>query len=86
MVVKGVEPDPFAFTPNKCSPNARMVYTRSESIEFDIWFDKHYYIREQHGDDVGKRVGIDAVAYRSLLSMLQSTYYTIRSELHYFIL
>lgn len=53
-----VKDDPLAFTKNRCSDNARMVLTKAEGIEFDIWFDKHYYHRERYGDDNGKREGI----------------------------
>ncbi|TKC63521.1 hypothetical protein FBD94_03940 [Pedobacter hiemivivus] len=54
-----IEPDPLAFTSNKCSGNAKMVLTKIERVAFDIWFDKHYYIREQYGDFDGKRDGIN---------------------------
>lgn len=54
-----VEIDPLAFRSNKCSENAKMVTTNIERVAFDIWFDKHYYIREQHGDYEGKREGIN---------------------------
>ena len=65
--VSVIDQDPLAFTQNKCSDNARMVQTKTESIEFDIWFDKHYYIREQHGDADGKRDGIDANSVKDLV-------------------
>jgi len=59
--------DVFAFTNNKSSENARRVLTNVEKIEFDIWFDKHYYIREQHGDNDGKRYGIDRDLIQKLI-------------------
>lgn len=59
--------DLFAFTSNMSSENARMVFTNVENVEFDIWFDKHYYIREQHGDNDGKRDGIDREIVQHLI-------------------
>lgn len=40
------------------APIDLLAFTNVEKIEFDIWFDKHFYIREQHGDKEGKRDGI----------------------------
>jgi len=60
-----IEAHSLIFTKNKCSPNARMVFTNAESLVFDIWFDKHYYIRERHGDENGKRDGIDPDAVKN---------------------
>lgn len=51
--------DELEFTKNKCSENARKHSNLFESIEFEIWFDKHYHNREQHGDEDGKRHGIE---------------------------
>jgi hypothetical protein len=59
--------DPLQFSKNKCSQNARKVFANIEQIEFDIWFDKHYFIREQHGDDLGKREGIDLKTVQNLI-------------------
>ncbi len=52
-------PDDKQFIQNRCSPNARKIGTRIESTSIDYWIDKHYHIREQLGDDLGKRNGIE---------------------------
>lgn len=51
--------DELAFVENKCSKNARKIFAESQEIELELWFDKHYHDREQHGDNSGKRKGID---------------------------
>jgi len=51
--------DPLQFTKNKASNHARIETTINEKISIDLWFDKHYVDRHQHGDDNGKRDGID---------------------------
>lgn len=50
--------DPLAFIPNKSSIKAKKVFTEVENITVELWFDKHYHDRDQHGDDFGKRDGI----------------------------
>ncbi|WP_158796694.1 hypothetical protein [Pedobacter sp. L105] len=59
--------DSLAFTTNKCSDTARKVFTSAENIEFDIWFNKHYYHRERHGDEYGKREGIEPDVVKNLI-------------------
>jgi hypothetical protein len=51
--------DPMALTENKSSVKARKVFTDNENITIELWFGKHYLDRDQHGDDWGKREGID---------------------------
>ena len=51
--------DELAFIENKCSKRARKIFTESEEIQIELWFDKHYHDRAQHGDESGKRTGID---------------------------
>ncbi len=51
--------DEMGFTANKSSLNARKVFSVVESFKIEGWFDKHYHNRHQHGDDKGKREGID---------------------------
>jgi len=46
------------FIPNKTSDNARKVGDQNLEIFFEIWFDKHLSVRQQFGDDNGKRIGI----------------------------
>lgn len=72
--------DELAYIKNKGSDFARKVFSNSEIIEFDIWFDKHYFIREQHGDDNGKREGIDKNAVQNLITLAAKhlLYYSIK--------
>ena len=51
--------DEFEFKENKGSKNARKISTQKEAIIVELWIDKHYQIRHQHGDDFGKREGIE---------------------------
>ncbi len=51
--------DPLLFIANKASFQARKIDEHKELIHVEIWFDKHYYSRYQHGDESGKRNGID---------------------------
>lgn len=51
--------DVDGFVQNKCSEYARRILTILENVEIEIYFDKHYFIRMQHGDENGKRSGID---------------------------
>jgi len=51
--------DPLEFKQNKCSVKAKKIFTEKENITIELWFDKHYHDRNQHGDDLGKRDGID---------------------------
>lgn len=60
-------PDNLIFTKNKCSDNARKVLTDIEKISIELWFDKHYHNRCQHGDKDGEREGIDNESVQSLV-------------------
>ena len=51
--------DELEFIRNKCSDHARKIFIEIEKIHFELWFDKHYHDRHQHGDENGKRKGID---------------------------
>ena len=59
--------DELEFRPNKGSKNARPVEGIARKIEFNLWFDKHYIIRHQHGDENGKREGIEKDDVRNLV-------------------
>jgi hypothetical protein len=52
--------DEEAFRKNRCSDNAKKVFTQVEEITIELWHDKHYHDRRQHGDEQGKRADIDA--------------------------
>jgi hypothetical protein len=59
--------DIAAFYSNKSSDNAKKVFEIIEKIKIDIWFDKHFYNREQFGDESGLREGIDRNTIRILV-------------------
>ena len=59
--------DPLELKPNKSSVKARRVFVEEENITIELWFDKHYLDRDQHGDDLGKRDGIDNNVVESLV-------------------
>ena len=59
--------DPDAFIRNKVTERARRVKSVHEPMLCEIWHDKHYCDRYQHGDDNGKREGIDPEAVHELL-------------------
>ena len=68
-VKKGVPAlhDELAFVENKCSNHARKIFVEVENIHIELWFDKHYHDRHQHGDDHGKREGIDPKTVENLI-------------------
>jgi hypothetical protein len=51
--------DELEFIENRCSLKARKIGDRIENTNIDFWIDKHYHIRHQHGDEDGKREGIE---------------------------
>jgi hypothetical protein len=59
--------DNLEFKANKCTKQARYIVDTSEMITLEIWFDKHYFTRKQHGDDDGLRVGIDEDEVKNLI-------------------
>lgn len=61
--------DEFAFSRNIGSRNARKVVERSEQVNLEVWYDKHYLNRVQFGEDNGsKREGIDEKTILDLVS------------------
>jgi len=75
-----VQQDPMEFRKNRSSDHARPIFTNSESIEFDVWFDKHYFDRKMHGDHSGKRDGIDQETVQNLIvnAAKHLLYYSIK--------
>ena len=59
--------DEMEFIKNKCSDHARKIFVQIENIHIELWFDKHYHDRHQHGDNEGKRVGIDPKTVETLV-------------------
>jgi hypothetical protein len=60
--------DEDAYVENACSKNAKRINNISENIITEFWIDKHYSIRDQHGDDFGKREGIDIKTIEDVIS------------------
>ncbi|CAL68049.1 hypothetical protein GFO_3105 [Christiangramia forsetii KT0803] len=58
--------DNEAFKPNCASENARLLYKYNE-FEVELWIDKHYHSRRIHGDDYGKREGIEEQEVQELI-------------------
>jgi hypothetical protein len=68
--VKKLEPlpaDPLAFEANKCSQRAKRVNTGKQDFLYELWIDQHYQVRSQHGDEFGRREGIEPEAVESLI-------------------
>lgn len=65
--VPNVIDDPLELRPNKSSVKARRILISVENITIELWFDKHYLDRCQHGDEYGKREGIDYDSVTSLV-------------------
>lgn len=54
------------FEPNSASDNAKLLYKYTE-FEVELWIDKHYQNRLIHGDDNGKRGGINEKDVQELI-------------------
>lgn len=59
--------DQEAFIKNKSSDNVKKIMSISERFDIEVYFDKHYYIRHQHGDQEGKREGIEFESVKHLI-------------------
>ena len=59
--------DSLAFTTNCSSENVRLHVIQKHIKKVELWFDKHYFIRLQHGDENGKREGIDIEKVEKLI-------------------
>jgi len=72
--------DGLEFKGNKCSQNAKKDISHFENVEIEIWFDKHYFVREQHGDELGKRLGIEMNFVKDLVikSIKHLCYYSLK--------
>jgi hypothetical protein len=57
----------LAYTRNRCSKKARKINSIHHNLVFEIWFDQHYQIRLQFGDENGMRPGIDSIKVESLV-------------------
>jgi len=58
-----VEPN---FEPNCASENAKLLHKYTE-FEVELWIDKHYESRLLHGDENGKREGIEEKDVQELI-------------------
>lgn len=79
--------DNEAFTENAGSKNAKKIANISYNIVTEIWIDKHYSIREQHGDDFGQREGISKDVVEALVkkSFLHLKYYNLKHSIFRFV-
>lgn len=59
--------DALHYDCNHATPVARKISSHWEHFEIEIWFDKHYCIRMQHGDEHGKREGIEQERVKRLV-------------------
>jgi hypothetical protein len=59
--------DDKAYTESLGSKNAREIKTVSEHISLELWFDKHYAVRDQHGSDDGTKRDISSEAVEALV-------------------
>ena len=62
-----LDEDPLEFKQNRSSPKAKKIFVEDKNITIELWFDKHYHDRDQHGDDLGKREGIENELVESLV-------------------
>lgn len=60
--------DEKAFDVNIASVKARKIIDVSANIDFELWFDKHYLDRIQHGDENGVRPGIEEEKVQRLIT------------------
>ncbi len=69
-----------AYTENAGSKNTRKLIDVNYNIVTEIWIDKHYSIREQHGDNSGKREGISREVVEILVkkAFLHLKYYNLK--------
>lgn len=59
--------DRLAYYGNSSSHKARYDVAFDETMSVEMWFDKHYLDRHQHGDENGARDGIDPDYIRQLV-------------------
>ena len=60
--------DPLAYVANRSSENARKIDIQEEKVFVHLWYDKHYCNRFQHGDESGKREGIEPLLIRDTIA------------------
>ena len=70
--------DPEAYQENGASLNAKKIKVIDEKIKVEFWVDKHYTIRDQHGDEFGKRegIGMDEIDALVTVSFKHLIYYS----------
>jgi hypothetical protein len=60
--------DEMEYVENRSSKNARRVDEGFKRIKIGLWADKHYAVRYQHGDEGGRREGIDLDCVKALVN------------------
>ena len=72
--------DPIEYKPNKCTPRARPIGDPFNITKIILDGDKHYFDREQHGDENGRRanIGSDSVRDLAMESLRHLNQYSLR--------
>lgn len=80
--------DDKAYIPNSASVKAKKIHVFDETLNIEIWIDKHYQDRVYHGSDDGsKREGIEYKSIEPLLikSFKHLLYYSLKHKNFVFI-
>lgn len=80
--------DHEAYIPNSASVKAKKIHVFDETLNIEIWIDKHYQDRLYHGSDDGsKRDGIEYKSIEPLLikSIKHLLYYSLKHKNFVFI-
>lgn len=80
--------DDEAYTPNSASVKAKKIHVFDETLNIEIWIDKHYHDRLYHGSDDGSKR--DGIAYKSIEPLLIKSfkhllYYSLKHKNFVFI-
>jgi hypothetical protein len=88
IVIKEVPFDDKTYTANSATENAKKIHVFDETLNIEIWIDKHYHDRVYHGSDDGtKRDGIEYKNIEPLLikSFKHLIYYSLKHKNFVFI-
>ena len=66
LTAKDISDGKPEYIPNCASDNAKFLHKYTE-FEIELWIDKHYENRLLHGDDNGKREGINQKDVQELI-------------------
>ena len=88
IVIKEAPFDDKAYIANSATENAKKIHVFDETLNIEIWIDKHYQDRVYHGSDDGtKRDGIEYKNIEPLLikSFKHLLYYSLKHKNFVFI-